>query len=492
MPGLAAGGLVFTTSAAVLILEILAGRLLAPYVGASLETYSGIIGTVLAGIAFGTWAGGRLADRIEPRRLIGPMLVIGGALAISSVPVVRALGEMGGGSTDRVLVLSAFGFFPTAAVLSAVTPAVIKLQLHDLAVTGQVVGRLSALGTTGAIAGTFLAGFVLIEAAPTSVTVFSIGGLLVVGGIVVWVALDRQHPGPVAAAAAVALLGVGLGAMVDDPCQTETTYHCARIERDGPRSAGRTLQLDTLSHSYVDLADPAYLDFGYVKLFADAVDTRFPEESPLDALHLGGGAFTMPRYLEATRPGTSSQVLEIDGGLVDLVLDQLPLDPAVDLDVRVGDARLEILHVPDGSQDVVFGDAFAGLAAPWHLTTREFVTEVHRVVRPGGLYVANLIDRPPLNFTRSEAATLLDVFADVVVIAPPPAQRTARGRNIVLVASDQPVAVEALVQAIAAHGLDYQVLAGQGLAELIDGAFVLTDDRAPIDQWLARAGSSRR
>ena len=99
MPRFVAGALVFTTSAAVLILEILAGRLVAPYVGDSLETYSGVIGTVLAGIALGTWVGGWAADRVDPRRLIGPLLVGGGALAIASVPIVR----LGRGGLDRHL-----------------------------------------------------------------------------------------------------------------------------------------------------------------------------------------------------------------------------------------------------------------------------------------------------------------------------------------------------------------------------------------------------
>ena len=79
MPKLAAAALVFVCSAAVLMLEILAGRLLAPYVGISLETYTSIIGTVLAGIAVGAWGGGKLADRIDPRRLLGPTVALGGA-----------------------------------------------------------------------------------------------------------------------------------------------------------------------------------------------------------------------------------------------------------------------------------------------------------------------------------------------------------------------------------------------------------------------------
>src|SRR3712207_7804390 len=121
MPPLVAAALVFTTSGAVLVLEILAGRLLAPYVGVTLETYTGIIGTVLAAISFGTWIGGRLADRHDPRSLLGPTLILGGALALCTVPLVRIFGSLGLGAGPVAVVTLAFiGFFAPAAVLSAV------------------------------------------------------------------------------------------------------------------------------------------------------------------------------------------------------------------------------------------------------------------------------------------------------------------------------------------------------------------------------------
>jgi spermidine synthase len=306
------------------------------------------------------------------------------------------------------------------------------------------------------------------------------------------VLLDRPRPAPVAGAVVVAFAGIGLGVAVEDPCQVETTYHCATIEEDEDRSSGRVLLLDTLQHSYVDLDDPAHLEFGYMKLFGAAVAASHPEAEPLETLHVGGGAWTMPRHLEATRPGSTSEVLEIDGGLADMVGQELPVGPDVDMELRVGDGRLLIADVPDASQDVVFGDAFGGLAAPWHLTTRQFVGEVRRVLAPDGVYVANLIDRPPLRFTRAEAATFDEVFGNVVVVAPPSLLSGSSGAaNLVLIGSMQPIDVEALRREVAAQGLDHEVLVGEAVTELIDGAPVLTDDYAPIDQWLVDQGPSR-
>jgi len=229
LPHWVAVALVFGTSAAVLVLEIPAGRLLAPYVGVSIETFTGIIGVVLAGIAVGSWLGGVVADRVDPRRLIPPLLVVGGALAISSIPIVRVLGEGGDGGTSEILVLTTFGFLPFSIVLSAIPPAVVKLQLRSLDTTGATVGQLSAWGTAGALFGTFITGFVLVATAAVTTLIVSVGIALIVIGFGWWVVRlvggQSRDGGVVAAGLVVAALG-GLGvAAIDSPCDTQTTYY---------------------------------------------------------------------------------------------------------------------------------------------------------------------------------------------------------------------------------------------------------------------------
>ena len=490
MPALLAAVLVFLTSGAVLVLEILAARLLAPYVGVTLETYTAIIGTVLAGIALGHSIGGRAADRVDPRRLLGPLLVGGGALALVTIPLVRFVGEGGGGAAEnRAILLAAVGFFLPAAVLSAVSPAVVKLQLRDLGTTGSVVGRLSAIGTAGSIAGTFLAGFVLVEVAATSTSILVTGALLVAAGVGAWLwsgPARRATLAPVAVGLVVAVGGGGVSGVVDETCDVETTYHCARIERDPGRPSGRELVLDTLHHSYVALDDPTHLEFRYIQVFAAALDALAPA-GPVAAVHVGGGGFTMPRYVGATRVGSTNLVLEIDGGLVDLARDHLGLstqEPG--LEVRVGDGRLLLEDVPARSADVVFGDAFGGLAVPWHLTSTEFVAGVRRVLRPGGVYVANLIDYPPLRFVRAELVTFSEHFEHVAMIAMPATVDGDEGGNVVLVGATSPIDVERLEAALADRGEEVVLVDGAARA-FAAGAPVLTDDRAPVDQWLARS-----
>lgn len=475
-----AATLVFVGSGAVLVLEILAVRLLAPYVGLTLETTTSIIGAVLAGIAAGAALGGQLADRVDQRRLLVYLLVLSGLLALLIVPLVRWLGPGARGGGD----LAAFGLtvialVPTAAVLSAITPTVARLRLHDLRQSGRIVGGLSAWATTGALVGTFGTGFVLVPLLPVSTTVLGVGIALVLAGIVLGLR-TRQLSGASLAAFALATGALGtLTLTVGSPCDQETSYHCARVETDASRPSGRTLLLDDVHHSYVDLDDPTLLGFAYTRWIADAIDTTAPSHAAVDAVWIGGGGFTLPRWLAATHPGSRSNVLEVDGEMVDLVRERLGLRLGPDLRVSVGDARMTMRKQPAGSADVVIGDAFGTYSVPWHLATTEWAGEVRRVLRPKGLYVLNVIDYPPLGLLRAEARTLLDVFDDVQLIARPGAEGEPAGGNAVLLASDR-----TLPRAAGSNGDGAVTYERTDVERLAGDSARLDDDYAPTDQLL--------
>jgi SAM-dependent methyltransferase len=452
-----AAALVFISSGAILVLEILGIRLLAPYVGLTIETTTVIIGTVLAGIAAGAALGGRAADQLDERWLLSGLLAGGGVLAMATVPIARGLGSaLQEDATAAATLIAALALFPPAAVLSAVTPTVARIQLRDLAMTGSVVGRLSAWATAGGLVGTFMTGFVIVPLLATDVAVVIVGGVLLVLGLLV-----ARHAANVAAAALGLVLG-GATLAVGAPCDAETVYHCARVEQDEARESGRILRLERLRHSYVDLEDPTYLEFEYTQWMGAAIDDM--PGGPLDAVFIGGGGFTLPRYVAAKRPGSRSRVLEVDGDLVELARERLGLRTGPDLRVRVGDARLTLRGEPTDSADLVVGDAFGGVAVPWHLTTVEFTQDIRRVLRPDGLYLLNVIDYEPRSLVRAEAATLREVFANVALVGHP-----APGGNHVFLASDGP-----LPELPAAE------------LEVGDGD-VLRDDDAPADQLLTPA-----
>ncbi len=483
--------LTFLAAGCVLVLEIAAGRLLAPYVGVSLTTYTGIIGAILAGIALGAWIGGRAADALGPERLLGPSFVLGGVAGIAAVPIVGALGEADLGEGFLAIVtLATVGFVLPAAILSAIGPMIVRATLTDVATSGSIVGRLSAIGTVGAITGTFLTGFVLLGLVPTRVLIVAVGGLLVVVGLGLTVALGRGG-GPRAGVLALAAVAMGGFALAGpSPCDTESAYYCIAVKTDPADPDGRVLILDRLSHAYVDLADPTNLVFGYERRFSDAVGPYLDRlERPVDVLHVGGGGFTFPRYLEATRSVTSQTVLELDPRVLAIAQEQLGFVPSEAIRVMVGDARLSIQRLPDLSVDLVVGDAFGGLAVPWHLTTTEFLHEIGRVLRPGGMYVMNLIDYPPLGFVRAEAATVSRLFAHVAVISGQATLAGQGGGNVVLVASGEPLDVAAITARMETwgEGDSTSILADPAeVAAFIGGAPILSDDYAPVDQLLGR------
>ncbi|MBT2420312.1 fused MFS/spermidine synthase [Streptomyces sp. ISL-22] len=480
----AAAVLVFGSSAAVLVVEIVALRLLAPYLGLTLETSTMVIGIALTAIAVGSWLGGRIADQVDPRRLIGPALGVSGAVVALTPAVLRTTAEW---APAVLLVIASLTILVPGALLSAVTPIVTKLRLTSLAETGTVVGRLSGVGTVGAIVGTVLTGFVLVSRLPVSGILIGLGTLLVAGSAVVeW----RTRGWSGTPALTLVVIAGGLAAVVaPGGCDTETKYHCARVVADPDRGSGRTLVLDGLRHSYVDLDDPTFLEFEYVRAIASVVDSSFPEGEPLAAYHLGGGGLTFPRYLAATRPGTRSLVSEIDSGVVRINHDQLGLIPEAGIDVRAEDGRLGLRRLDAGSRDLVVGDAFGGVSVPWHLTTVEAMTDLRRVLDEDGLYVANLIDHGELAFARAEVATLGETFEHVALIGEPTdigldPTATPEGGNLVVLASNRPVDLRAVQEALDARQTGWKITTGDDLTSWTGDAQPLTDDYAPVDQLL--------
>ena len=216
------------------------------------------------------------------------------------------------------------------------------------------------------------------------------------------------------------------------------------------------------------------------------IDTSYPEGQPLRVYHIGGGGLTLPRYLEQVRPGTSSLVSEIDPGVVKIDTERFGLESTEGVEVRVEDARLGLGRLADDTHDLVLGDAFGGVSVPWHLTTRETVREIARVLTADGIYVINLLDYGPLAFARAEVATLADTF-DHVALATETDTLTGgdkAGGNLVVIASQAPLDVASISAKIAERGAEWDVITGGELTGWTADAPVLTDNYAPVDQLL--------
>ena len=182
---------------------------------------------------------------------------------------------------------------------------------------------------------------------------------------------------------------------VSSPCEVESDYHCATVTADPARDGGRVLTLDDLRHSYVDLDDPRHLEFEYVRWLADSIDGLRPGAARR-RLRRRGRLHAAPLAPGRAARARGPSVLEVDADVTALARRRLGLRTSRALRVTTGDARVTLRRVPSSSADVVVGDAFGAEAVPWHLATAEWMRDVRRVLRPGGLYALNVIDRGPL------------------------------------------------------------------------------------------------
>ncbi|MFJ8943202.1 spermidine synthase [Streptomyces sp. NPDC102395] len=252
----------------------------------------------------------------------------------------------------------------------------------------------------------------------------------------------------------------------------------ARLVADRDRARAWTLLIDGAPQSHVDLDDPTYLSFEYQRRLGHVLDLAAPPGKPLHVVHLGGGAFTLARYVAASRPRSTQQVVERDARLVQLVRRELPLDPGARIRVRSADAREGLGKVPDGWADVVMADVFSGARTPAHLTSGEFLDEVRRALKPGGLYAANVADGPPLAHLRGQIATAAARFRELALVADPAVLRGRRFGNAVLLACDLPLPVAELTRRAASDPHPGRVEHGRQLLDFTGGAAPVTDASA--------------
>ncbi|MGI5352575.1 spermidine synthase [Streptomyces sp. CA-250714] len=252
----------------------------------------------------------------------------------------------------------------------------------------------------------------------------------------------------------------------------------ASLVPDPDRPQAWALLLDEAPQSHVDLADPTHLGFEYQRRLGHVVDLLAPPGRPVQVVHLGGGALTLARYVAATRPRSTQQVIEVDEALIRLVREHLPLERGWRIRVRGGDAREGLERLPEGWADLVIADVFSGARTPAHLTSVEFLHAVRRVLRPAGWYAANIADGAPLHHLRAQIATAGVVFPERCVLADPAVLRGRRFGNSVLLAAEGALPVVELTRRTAGDSHPGRVEAGPSLEAFTGGATPVTDATA--------------
>ena len=235
--------------------------------------------------------------------------------------------------------------------------------------------------------------------------------------------------------------------------------------------------MDGVEQSYVDLRRPLRLRHTYVRRIGSVIDAAAVAGRPVRILHLGGGGLTLPRYVAATRPGSQQVVIERDADLDAFVRQWLPLPPGADIRTVTGDARAELEHVHPGF-DLVITDVYDGARMPGHVASVEFVRTAAGILDAGGTYVVNVTDLPMSLYSRIQAATLREVFPEVVAIAEPGMFRGRRYGNVVLAAGRQ-LPVQRLAGIAGRDEVRARVVAGADLDAFVGGVGAMRDSPRP-------------
>lgn len=260
------------------------------------------------------------------------------------------------------------------------------------------------------------------------------------------------------------------------PVARAVDHGFAKLMPDVDRDRAWLLTVDGAPQSYVDLDEPEHLEFEYTRRMGHALDTLAEPGRALDVVHLGGGALTLPRYVAATRPGSRQDVVEFDRGLLELVLEHLPLPEGPGrIAVHTADARDWLEAAPDGSADVLVADVFGGSRVPARLTSVEYARQVARVLRDGGIHLANLADSAPFAFLRSQLANFAEVFTELALVAEPAVLRGRRFGNVVVVASRQPLDLGRLARRVASDPFPARVEQGAALRRFTGDARPVRD-----------------
>jgi len=524
--------IVFIASFCTLVIELVAGRIMAPYVGVSLYTWTSIIGVVLAGISIGAYLGGRIADRYPRSSTLGWLLFFSGLGAFSISPLTNLVGgaQFQTSLMTRILLITAIVFFVPSCLLGMISPVVVKLTLNNLEKTGNVVGKIYAFSTLGSILGTFATGFFLISWMGTRSILLTMGIILVISAVIFGSFFRRKKALallflflflsfflPIVGLRVYALTNPTEFSFPSSPVESikafyehsfkypfeeethffrESDYYTIKVKKSINGNNGNPLEslvLDHLVHSYTDLKDPLYLEYEYIRIYEEMVRWRAKNRGPFRSLFLGGGGYTFPRFIEAKYPKAEIHVVEIDPEITRVARKYLGVSENSKIRSFNEDGRWFVMNCKGkGGYDFIFGDAFNDLSIPYHLTTKEFGMQIKSLLKPDGMLLANVIDSFKKGaFMPSYIRTLEEVFGkgNVHLITLTSDYDHIGISTFVVVASPQKLDMDDFVKKVKRDGgeMTSHVMPQDQLQAFLKDRYsvILTDDYVPVDNLIA-------
>ena len=487
--------IVFVCGAAVMILEMTGSRILAPYLGTSIFVWTSLIGIILGCLSLGYGWGGKIADRRPDPRIFSNIIFLSAAwiamVAFASDAVLSFLQSQIRDIRLGAVFSSMILFGVPGVLLGMVSPYAVRLKLTRLETSGAEVGRLYAVSTIGSIAGTFLAGFVLIAYFPNPVILCILAAILGLCAVLA----DRALP----IIKIIFILFSALGAASagyasqifygPDFVDVNTPYNRVWILKDTDYATGRPIKAMRIngSHSSAVYLDSEDLVFQYAKFYRLAEHFKPHFKS---AVLLGGAAYSYPKYFLNTFPQAALDVVEIDPRLTDLAKQHFGLKDDPRLHIYHQDGRT-FLNSAAPKYDIFFGDAFNSIySIPFHLTSVQAAKKIYGLLAGDGVVLINIIsaiEGSQGKFLRAEYHTFRSVFPQVYLF-PVQADKGRAVQNIVLIALK--------TSARPAFSSEDPEL-NQYLKHLWQGEIprdqpLLTDDFAPVEWYTSSMATSFR
>ncbi len=499
---------VFASSFCIMVLEIVAARLIARHLGSSLYTWTAVIGVVLAGISFGNYLGGRIADRFQARKALGVLFVVSSATCVLVVLLNNLIGEWillyHLNWPARVFTHVFLVFIVPSTMLGTISPVVAKMALDRGLSTGRTVGNIYAWGAVGSIAGTFAAGYYLIAMMGSIMIVWIVGGVLLLMGLfycvrlwpvclwaVVFVSIMAVANAPVkwcqAAGAAMALRQKPNPQLI---YEKETAYSYVTVRRQSTQPDKRVLMLDKLAHSKIVMDDITDLQYFYTRIYAAVTSALSVGKEKLSILVIGGGGYVYPRYVERIWPESLIEVVEIDPGITKAAIEAFGLESTTAIKTFNMDARNYVDELLKSGEhrryDFIYEDAVNDFSVPFQLVTEQFNDKIAKLLSEDGVYMLTLIDiYDHGHFLGAVVNTLRRTFADVYVLTER-TQPTSVRNTFVVVAGKRELDLRALVAKHPDFGKTW-CLAPEEVEALVQKAagIILTDDYSPVENLLA-------
>ena len=487
------GLVVFLSSALLMILEIVAGRIIAPYVGVSLYTWSSVIGVVLGGLSLGNWLGGRWADQGAGEREVGITLLCSSASSLAVLLLLTYIAPLIQGAKINLLSASflyVLGlFFVPSTLLGVITPVLTTMAINIDTRAGHVVGRMNALAALGSILGTFAAGYWLIQYFGTRAIVISVAVLLFIMGGLFLFRLNKK----LLVILLLFNLLVASGTYVRGGflayCDKESAYFCIRVVNAAemvPSGDARALVLDHLVHGINYRRWPSALFTPYVQLMDELAMYHLGERAASASYFFaGGGAYTYPRAVIAHSPNAKVMVSEIDKDVTRIAQQRMFVETDK-MQILHMDARMALQSTTAEQFDIIVGDVFHDVIVPYHLLTKEYIEIIRSKLGQQGMYVLNVVDIPtdPL-LLKSMYKTLKTVFPFVDIWVEQGQQDIKRHTYVISARSNQPMPQ----QITARQGFrrswenltEKIVASGTKLASVP----ILSDDYAPVERLSA-------